>query len=786
MSLHKLTQDDFEFFTLQTNPSRTYSSSSLEGITGSVNLFARRSASEKDIFGTKNFDSLVFTDESLDSIRQIAVESTASNIQSEIEAYLVATGETPLSVRKQKKLEIYRFTPPFSFNSNFLRKSFIRTQLMPNTRVVYPKANWSVSNYNSLNFFTASNVPSSSVLLYPNPVLDDSISSNYQLSGAFSFDFWIKPSYTTAHEGNVYKAGTLLHLSSSYCISLHSGSSRDIFGLPDSFRIALQLGSDADMAPSTLNLSTASTSPLTVFSSDNSLPKNSWSHVTITWAGPTKNNGSGSLYVNASVDTSFCLTESLFVGHYTGSRDPSVLCVGNFYEGDNNLFASMDRFFAADPALREGLVELNGTPSVEYPTVFDFTHPLNAEVQEIKLFNKYLTSVDVTNLQTQAPASLNNIKFYLPPFFTEESPYRQNVGTFGGEMVTPFFAKDASTSTPFAAQMAFSCGGHYINLENYTRDLATGNYPRLWALTGSVWEPPSTTILSANDFLYATGSIVRRQYTVLPSDNGEFWPNFGLLAPLSQSRFVNDLGNPEPGSITLNNIVSDAFVSRAIVTSGSILDDVLGAQPDDITTLPGNSLAVLHRTRDSSSNQVVIFDISNMFYGMTIKPKSLVLTDTSMKHSSIPMTLRDDGKGNIYRANATQRTSTTFYPHPTWSSVGNVFYDEGLVVIKSPQLFFFGEEQFEIQFKGEQNIHVMTINAIARPMTQTSSSNPSYVEYTPAPYEVLANNTDGKQVYITGINIHDENLNVIMRTKLAQPIPKKSGDKILFKPKLDY
>lgn len=786
MSLQKLTPDDFEFFTLQTNPLRTYISSSTAGITGSVNLFARRSMSEKDIFSAKDFNSLTYADESLDSIRELAVNSTSSDISGDVEAYLFAVNETPTSIRKQKKLEIYRFTPPFSFNSNFLRKSFIRTQLMPHYRVVYPQANWSVGNYNSLNFFTSSNVPSSSTLLYPNPVLDDSISSNYQLSGSFSFDFWIKPSYTVDNKNAVYKAGSLLHLSNSYCVSLHSGSSRDIFGIKDGFRIALQLSSDTNVPPSTLDLTTAPTSALTVFSSDNALPKDSWSHVTITWPGNTKNNGSGSLYINSVKDTSFCITESLYVGHYTGSRDPSVLCVGNYYEGDNNLSASMDRFFAADPSLREGLIELNGTGGVEYPSAFEFTHPLNAEVQEVKLYNKYLTSVEVASLQTQAPASLKNIKFYLPPFFTVESPYQQNVGTFGGEMVTPFFAKNASTSTPFAAQMAFSCGGHYINLENYTRDFATGNYPRLWALTGSVWEPPSTTILSANDFLYATGSNIRRQYTILPSDNGEFWPNFEFLAPLSQSRFVNDLGNSEPGSVSLTNIVSDTFTSRAIVTSGSILNDVLGSRPDDITSLPGNSLAILHRTRDSSSNQVVIIDISNMFYGMSIKPKSLILKDSSLKYSNLGITLKDDGRGNIYRADSKPRTNSTFYPHATWSSVGNIFYDEGLIVIKSPQLFFFGEEQFEIEFKGEQNIHVMTINALAKPMTQTSSSNPSYIDSSVPSYQYLANQTDNKQVYITGINVHDENLNVILRTKLAQPVLKKSGDKIMFKQKLDW
>ena len=141
MSLYKLTPDDFEFFTLETNPKRTYTSSSLDGITGSVNLFARRSTIEKDVFASVNVtgETLpVFKDESLESVRKIAVDSTSSNISGDVASYLDYVQNTDSSIRKQQKLEIYRFNPPFRFNSNFLRKSFIRTTLMPSVRTVYP------------------------------------------------------------------------------------------------------------------------------------------------------------------------------------------------------------------------------------------------------------------------------------------------------------------------------------------------------------------------------------------------------------------------------------------------------------------------------------------------------------------------------------------------------------------------------------------------------------------------------------------------------------------------
>ena len=49
-----------------------------------------------------------------------------------------------------------------------------------------------------------------------------------------------------------------------------------------------------------------------------------------------------------------------------------------------------------------------------------------------------------------------------------------------------------------------------------------------------------------------------------------------------------------------------------------------------------------------------------------------------------------------------------------------------------------------------------------------------------------ANDQNSQFVAITGINFHDDNLNVIMKTKFAQPVIKRSGDKILFRTKLDF
>ena len=49
-----------------------------------------------------------------------------------------------------------------------------------------------------------------------------------------------------------------------------------------------------------------------------------------------------------------------------------------------------------------------------------------------------------------------------------------------------------------------------------------------------------------------------------------------------------------------------------------------------------------------------------------------------------------------------------------------------------------------------------------------------------------ANDRDSRFTQISGIYFHDENLNIVMKTALAQPVVKRVGDKILFRVKMDY
>jgi hypothetical protein len=815
MAILPITEDNVETFSLETNPRRLYktypirdssgakvyftgSKGLLEetmGPTGSVYLFANNSPVEKETFVLGGSDRIGFQDDSLEELRRNITLTTSSNKFAMLAGYMSGVLHTSASFRKRKKLEIIRFTPSFNFTSNTIRKNLVVDHLMKNYRHIYPSMQFAYNNFNSLNFFSnpssgindSTTIPSSSAILYPNPLSNSILITSgvyespygFRPSSSFSFDFWIKPNYVE-NQGIGYRAGTIIHLSSSYSLSILSGSSKDSNGRPDKFKLRLMLGNGTDLPPDKV----VANAPIGIFdSNDNILEINKWQHVTVRYGGKYYNNHTGSFVIDKIEQGTFCIENPGF-GCYSGSISPSVLVVGNFFQG----YGSTDNFFNSKTALRDGLIELIN--DVDEPSNYSLLNPLNAEIHDLKIYSKYLNSDEIESLQTESPSTLDNIKFYLPPYFTTESPQRQFVDTHGGILATPFQEKDGTTNVPFSYEMSLGVGGLYPNLENYVKDFSTGNFPRLWLLTGSAISPPSNVVVSANDFLYASGTNSgnnrKRLYTILPCDHGNWNPNYNILTNLtgtiSSGRHVNDFGNFIPGLINLRNVTTASIFSSAVTTSGSaILNDILGAQPENnyLKENIGGSLTLLHRLRDYSSHHVVFFDISNLFYGNQIKPGSITLTDRSLSGSNgrFGMKIKDDGYGNLYRADVSGS-------YATWNSVGNVFYNEGILILKHPNLFFFGNEGFEIDFRGVQNIHTTTINAYAKSMQLISSSNPSY---RPIPYdEELYNEPDQEFVYITNINVHDENLNVVAKAALAQPLAKKTGSKYLIKLRIDY
>ena len=77
----------------------------------------------------------------------------------------------------------------------------------------------------------------------------------------------------------------------------------------------------------------------------------------------------------------------------------------------------------------------------------------------------------------------------------------------------------------------------------------------------------------------------------------------------------------------------------------------------------------------------------------------------------------------------------------------------------------------------------MILNVPFEKGEHNSSSNPSYNETTPSDHTY---DEDVESIYITGINIHDDNFNIIMKANFSQPILKTEADEFVVRLKMDF
>ena len=80
-------------------------------------------------------------------------------------------------------------------------------------------------------------------------------------------------------------------------------------------------------------------------------------------------------------------------------------------------------------------------------------------------------------------------------------------------------------------------------------------------------------------------------------------------------------------------------------------------------------------------------------------------------------------------------------------------------------------------------MYVLEVLIPAEQSLFNSSSNPAYQELAPSNY---SNENANRFTYLTGLNVHDNNLNIIARANFAQPIVKRDEDRIVVRLRLDF
>lgn len=182
---------------------------------------------------------------------------------------------------------------------------------------------------------------------------------------------------------------------------------------------------------------------------------------------------------------------------------------------------------------------------------------------------------------------------------------------------------------------------------------------------------------------------------------------------------------------------------------------------------------------DYDSIFISIFDISSKLYNNKINKNTFSLEDSniSTSNNNLNIKLKDNSNGTLYRSNCLTKVAD-------WNFVGHLFYKEGIISLNRPELYYFGKEDFECNFESDFMMYVNEVNIPADKGLFDISSNTTHNK--DLRQDESAFNSEDSFVYITDINIHDENLNIVARARLARPAPKKKSDSILFRLKMDY
>jgi len=175
-----------------------------------------------------------------------------------------------------------------------------------------------------------------------------------------------------------------------------------------------------------------------------------------------------------------------------------------------------------------------------------------------------------------------------------------------------------------------------------------------------------------------------------------------------------------------------------------------------------------------------IFDISNLFYSSKIHPKSIEINDFDLNGTgaALSMKIKDNGMGLLYRADCNGE-------HAKWAYVGHAFYSDGLCNILYPGIANFGENNFSFSLKGQHSMYTMELNIPVEKGGFNISSNNTYIKDL-KPSNNLSDLEEDQFVYISGVNLHDENLNIVAKANFAQPIVKRLNDRYNIRLKMDF
>jgi hypothetical protein len=195
------------------------------------------------------------------------------------------------------------------------------------------------------------------------------------------------------------------------------------------------------------------------------------------------------------------------------------------------------------------------------------------------------------------------------------------------------------------------------------------------------------------------------------------------------------------------------------------------------------------------SRRMWVLDVPSAFYGRQITPGSVRMTCNAYSAPSFSLvrTLIDDGRGGLFISGSMASGSAESYRGVEWNKVGNVFYSEGLIIIKDPSLFDFGRDDgsperstdsLQVSFRGDSRIPVKTVMCRIDRGEFNATNNSTFIT-TEDDGARVRRHVSGT-VYITTVGLYNSDRELVGVARLADPVRVRARDHINIRLKMDF
>lgn len=638
-----------------------------------------------------------------------------------------------------------------------------------------------------------------------------------------TFEFWIKPCKEQLD------VGTVVSLKNNYAICIIPDEQSIQDGIYQTFKLGIyaqdqvsntdvptigdiHLGGATNPNKVTSDIGVAGGG---IYVTTSALKLEKWHHIVVRY-GSLFNNGLLSVYVDSvritdgNVDGLYdgvTRTEGIF--DITLSNTPGVTMLLGGWPANNE-----DRIFGGYADSQElKPLQTNGNPVYTYSESLGKgvvpQRTLKSELKEFRLWSVARTERDILVNKYQSLSSTTGMFAYIPFFFDprNDTPQWTRLGHIPFEnnpqSKNDFYGKGNSKKldstnvsynpVQYCTNSAHIVGMPFVNVHSHLREYVNGGYPVI--LQHDIYSSPTNTTAypaildqtySKNRLSYFVNNwsslpwLKSINSMILPSDCEDFECNYSLVSNgihMHLDPAWLKLQGAGVGSTSNEYELKNFFDDEIFAIQDTIvkLDPKLNKYSGTVAKYGTSPMVSEGRLTDADFLFPIstVISVPQIYYGNRIKPDSVILKFT-INEEGKEITIVDF-EGSLYRAKSDWTKLN--------SKVGHIDYANGIICIFSPLLTNIGLENFDLKFKGEKNLHVMQLDIPCAAGVANKSQHPTYKKLKPS---ANANETESNLTYISTIYLHDENLNIIGKVNLAQPVQKREEDSFIFRVKVDF